>query len=210
MRPHALVLDDISLPWIVLAVLAVWIVPGVVSALAADTLLYRHVRRLVRRAEAEAQSASRVAARVNAEPSTSPIAAVLLGGGALVVALLAVVPDLRASYTEHVVRTQVAATLAAARALQHQIVDTWSTSRLVPRQTNNDALRAHAGANHIDEVEVSPASGRVRLVLAPSLPELAGKAILLAPALDAAEHVRWLCIPVDIPAKFLPRECRAR
>ena len=56
--------------------------------------------------------------------------------------------------------------------------------------------------------EVSPLSGRVRLVLAPTLPELAGKAILLAPALDDTERVRWFCIPIDIPSKYLPAECR--
>lgn len=202
-------IDDASLPWIACAALAIWIVPGTIPALLADSLLYRHVRRLVRRAEAEMPSATKAAARVNAYSPTSPLAAVF-GGVALALALMAVLPDLRAAYTEHLVRAKVAATLAAAKALQRQIVDTWSTSRLVPRQTDNDSLRAHAGASHIDEVEVNPASGRVRLVLAPSLPELAGKAILLAPALDAAENVHWLCIPVDIPHKFLPRECRAR
>jgi hypothetical protein len=57
---------------------------------------------------------------------------------------------------------------------------------------------------------VSPDNGRLRVRFGASLPELAGKAILLAPARDAQQQVRWLCIPIDIPAPYLPPECRRR
>jgi hypothetical protein len=203
-------IDDAHLPWLVAAALAIWLVPGVIAALCANSLLYRRVRRLVRRAESVTRSATKAATLVTSYRPTSPLGAVLLGAVALAVALAMVGPGLRASYDDARVRAKVGASLAAARALQDEVVATWTTSRLVPRQTDNDALRSHQGARHISEAEVSPANGRVRLVLAPSLPELAGKAILLAPALDGRERVQWLCIPVDIPARYLPAECRAR
>jgi hypothetical protein len=44
----------------------------------------------------------------------------------------------------------------------------------------------------------------------PSLPELNGKAILLAPIRNAQQQVRWLCVPVDIAAAYLPPECQRR
>ncbi len=201
-------LDDVRLPWLAAAVLAVWLLPGCIAALTANTLLYLRLRRLVHRAETGTRSATKATAWVSARARTSPLAAAVLGSGALALVLAAAGPGLRASYTKHLVRVQVAASLTAARALQERVVETWTTSRLVPRQTQSDALRAHAGARHLEEVDVSPHNGRVRLVLAPSLPELAGKAILLAPALDERSQVRWLCIPVDIPGKYLPAECR--
>jgi len=55
---------------------------------------------------------------------------------------------------------------------------------------------------------VSLASGRVRLALDSSIPEVSGRTILLAPAIDRRSHVRWICIPVDIPERYLPQECK--
>ncbi len=61
------------------------------------------------------------------------------------------------------------------------------------------------GAAPIRLVGVSPASGRLRLEL--ELPELRGKSILLAPAVDPQQHVQWICVPVDVPRKYLPQDC---
>ena len=57
-------------------------------------------------------------------------------------------------------------------------------------------------------MNVSLTSGRVRLALGSLAPELYGRSILLAPALDRRQQVHWICVPVDIPARYLPRECR--
>ena len=94
------------------------------------------------------------------------------------------------------------------RGLESEIEAGWSSMRLVPRQTNHAGLRAHAGAALIDDVHVHPKTGRIRLALGPSVPELDGKTILLAPARGASDQWLWLCIPVDIPERYLPKECR--
>jgi hypothetical protein len=54
---------------------------------------------------------------------------------------------------------------------------------------------------------VSPVSGRVRVDLGAYHPELDGKAILLAPAVDPEQRVRWICVPVDVPRRYLPPPC---
>ena len=51
-------------------------------------------------------------------------------------------------------------------------------------------------------------NGPVRLSVGASIPELAGKAILLAPAVDRRDRVQWFCVPVGIPDRFLPKSCR--
>ena len=55
---------------------------------------------------------------------------------------------------------------------------------------------------------MSPTTGRVRVSLGPSVPGAAGKQILLAPAVDEDRRVRWMWVPVDIPARYLPEVCR--
>ena len=70
------------------------------------------------------------------------------------------------------------------------------------------SVQASTGAALIDEVDVHPRSGRIKLALGPDVPALDGKTILIAPTRDANDRWQWMCIPVDIPRRWLPRECR--
>jgi hypothetical protein len=125
----------------------------------------------------------------------------------MVLALGAVTTDLVDAYRDHTVRRQVRATLAAVRPVERRVEETWAWARLIPRQTASVAP-GPAARKVIEDVHVDPANGRVRVRFGPSLPELAGKAILMAPTIDAQHRTRWMCIPVDIPTAYLPLECR--
>ena len=194
--------------WVACALLAVWILPGIAPALCADALLYLRVRRVVRDAEECSTGAVGAVKRLSAATPTSMTAAVCLGGGTLFIVLGVLFPHFQAAYVELGIRAQVAQTLAAARVLEQDIEASWTSARLLPRQTENAALRAQAGSALIDEVNVNPVTGRVRIALGPTVPELSGKTILLSPSRGADDHVQWLCVPVDIPARYLPKECR--
>lgn len=193
--------------WIVCAILAIWILPGVLPALLADSLLYRHCRSLVLRAERGARGATGAVRELSRLRPTSTTAACVLGGGVLALINLAVVPPLVTAYGDLGVRTRLAGALAAVRGLEDEIEATWPTARLLPRQTDNPAVRAHADASLIQDLHVNPATGRVRLALGPAVPELAGKTILLAPARGESNRWHWVCVPVDIPVRYLPKEC---
>ena len=194
--------------WVVSAFLAVWILPGVLPALLADSLLYAHVRELVRSAERGAKSANDAVQRLAELAPTSNVAALCLGGGAMIIVGALLLPHLRAAYVDLGIRAQLAQTLASVRALQNEIEATWTSARLLPRQSDHAAVRAQPGASLIADLDVDPLSGRVRVALGPEVPELAGRTILLAPRRDAHDHVQWLCVPVDIPSRYLPKECR--
>lgn len=194
--------------WIVCAILAIWILPGILPALLADSLLYRHCRYLVLCAEQGARGATDAVRRLSQHRPTSTTAACVLGGGALAAMITVVVPPLHAAYADRGVRAQVTQAIAAVSALEDEIEATWPNARLLPRQTDHPALRAHAGAALIHEVHVHPRSGRVRIALGPAVPEVAGKTILLAPARGDGNRWHWVCVAVDIPARYLPLECR--
>jgi hypothetical protein len=200
--------DRADFAWIASAVLAVWILPGVLPALCADALLYRRVKRLVRSAEHGAKGAADAVARLAQRRPTSISAGVCLGGGAMLAMTVILFPQFQAAYSELGIRAQVAQTLAALHVVERDIEAGWSSSRLLPRQTDHKALSAQPGAALIDEVSVSPVTGRVRVALGSGVPELAGKTILLAPRRDDEDRVQWVCVPVDIPPQYLPRECR--
>ena len=200
-------IDYASVPWLLAAVLAIWFLPGIIPALLANSLLYHRVRRMVARAEASAGSASQVAALLARRSPTSLAAGLLLGGGAIVLAANVAAPSVHVAWLEHQVRTKVAAALASVQPLQQQVEDSWNRVRAIPLKLDVDTLRVQAAAAFLDEVSFRPANGRLRLGLGRSIPELFGHSILLAPAVDPSQHIHWMCIPVDIPAKYLPKEC---
>jgi len=125
-----------------------------------------------------------------------------------VLALGIVAPDLFRAYTEHAVRTQVAETLASVKGVQNQVEEQFERAGRAPQRHEELPLQPSAWAHMLDELSLNPATGRLRLSLGPAVPELWGKTLLLAPALDVFQRVRWFCIPIDIPEKYLPKECR--
>ncbi len=197
-----------AVAWFATAALCVWIVPGAIAATLANPLLYQKVRRIVSDAEAERGEPHDVATIVAASRPTSIVIAILLGGWAFGAVLAVTGPQLVALYEELGVRAGVAETLAAMRPLQQQIEDSFLGANAVPSEPDAAALRTRLGRALIDTVNLSPINGRLRLVLGPALPELSGKMILLVPTEDARQRIHWLCIPIDVLAKYLPAECR--
>ena len=112
------------------------------------------------------------------------------------------------AWFEHEVRTQIAAGIESVRPLQEQVEASWDRFRAIPRRLDFGAVRVQAATAFFDEVRFRPANGRLRLGLGSAIPELWGRTIFLAPAVDGAQRIHWMCIPVDIPAQFLPAECR--
>ena len=190
------------------AVVTVWLLPNLVPALVADALLYLRARREVRAAEAGAGSASDALKRLSVTRPTSPLAGILGGGMALALAASLAAPNLELAEAERAVRAQVGTTLDAVKALQVDVEAALRHSDSLPRPFDALLTVVRAGGTLAEAVDVHPATGRVRVALGSAVPALAGKAILLAPAVDAREQVRWTCIPVDIPRALLPAACR--
>jgi len=200
--------DDWSLPWLLCAAASMWLVPGVIAAVLSTPLLYGRVRRLVQRAERIASDPAQAAAMLASHRSTSLLAALIFGVGALLIALSPVAPRMLAAYAEHIVRAQIVASLSALSPLKREVEEQWSYFATMPRPFSGAAVAARRWTQFLDDVSISPITGRLRIALGPSIPELWGKTILLAPATDWLQRIHWTCIPVDIPRNYLPKECR--
>jgi hypothetical protein len=201
-------LGNSSVVWIACAALLVWFLPAVVAGLIANPLVFREARQHVGDAEAKTARTEEAAQELSERKAVAPAIAAFLGGGAMLLAVYTAAPGLEIAYADHLVRARVAEGLAAIRPLQRQVEEGWLSSRSLPDIPNYAVVAAQRGAEFLETVNLNPASGRVRLALGPLIPELWGRAILLAPALDRRQRVRWICVPVDIPARYLPQECR--
>jgi hypothetical protein len=189
------------------AAFLVWLGPGLVAATIANTLVYRRARRLVGTAEARRTRPEKAARWLSQRTVIAPIPAALTGAATILLVLHVMIPSLQATFADRVVRSRIAESLAAMQPLQRQLEE-WLVSRSPSDAPDFAHAQAPLAAEFHDSVNVSLTSGRVRLALGSLAPELSGRSILLAPALDRRQQVRWICVPVDIPARYLPRECR--
>jgi hypothetical protein len=200
--------DESTLLWLACAALLTLVVPGVAGAALANALLYRRVRRNIRVAEREAHTASQVASRVGGVMPVSPYGAAVLGSLAFALLFGAAGPLLVDAYNDHAVRVKVVKALAGVAPIKEQVESAWLALGRWPRPAVAMEIPARAGAVLFDEVAVDPSTGRVKLAVGPSIPELGGKAILLVPTIDRLERVQWFCVPVGIPERYLPQACR--
>ena len=200
-------IGDSSLAWWAGAGLSVWLIPGVVSATCANTFYYHFVKRLVRRAEKNTRSAETAASRLLKRGSTDILLALLLGVGTLLFVASLIGPRLQLAHHAHEMRVKLAQVLAAVKPLQRQVEDDWARTGAIPQRPDYGAVRIHPAYALLYGVDLNPRNGRVRVDLGNAVPELEGRSILLAPAVDAWLKLRWLCVPIDIPAAYVPAIC---
>jgi len=201
-------LGDSTLASLGCAVLLLWVLPGIVAGIAADTLLYRRARRLIRDAEAHTFRPEEAARLLGEHTPIALGSAAMLGGAAIIASLFVAVPNLQAAVADRVVRTRVAEALVTLRPLQRQVEEAWGFARSTLAAPNIEIVGRKRGDDFTAAVNVNLDSGRLLLALGPGIPELSGRSILLAPAIDRQERVHWICVPVDIPTRYLPHERR--
>jgi Protein of unknown function (DUF2628)/Pilin (bacterial filament) len=200
-------LSDSDGAWLACGAALVWLLPGIVAAPLANSHLYRNVKRLVAMATARSLETAKAARLLSARRPTDLLLAVVCAlTGTLTASFLA--PHVYALYENHSVRARLAQSLAAIKPLQREIEESWERSNAIPRTLEQAAAALRTGGDLVDSVNFNPLNGRLRVALGAGITELAGKNILLAPVVDAAQGVQWLCIPVDIAPKYLPWQCR--
>ena len=200
-------IGDSSLAWWACAALSVWLIPGIVAATCANTFYYHQVRRLVRRAEKNARSAETAASRLVKRGATDILLALLLGVGTLLFVGSLIGPRLQIAYHAHEMRVKLQQVMAAVKPLQRQVEHDWALTRSIPQRPDYGAVRTHDAFALVDGVDLNPRNGRVRVDFGDAVPELQGRSLLLAPAVDAWQKVSWLCVPIDIPTAYVPAAC---
>jgi Protein of unknown function (DUF2628) len=201
-------LGDSLAVWLACAVALIWLLPGVIASLCANSLLYGQVRRLVQRAEALTTEKTGVARLLSERRPTDIVYAVLLGSVVVMITWMLVAPPLAAMYADREVRVKVAEGLAAIRPLQRQVEESWHRFHAIPYSLDDAAWFVRRSGSVIDGVNFNPINGRFRLALGSTIAELADKTIFLAPAVDPWQRLFWVCVPVGISPKHLPLECR--
>jgi hypothetical protein len=202
------VMDEAALVWLIAAAAALWLLPGVLAALFANSLLYRRVKRLLRRAQAHSTEMTAVARQLSTRRPTALLVALLVGGAVVALAPSFIAPRLYMIYHDRDIQGRVAASLAAVKPLQLQVEESLQRFHALPHALDRAVMIMQRSGTLIDSVSFNPLNGRLRLALASTEADSAGDALLLTPVLDAWGGLYWVCIPVHIAQKYLPKECR--
>jgi hypothetical protein len=199
--------DGSRMAWWACAAFFCWLLPATVSATFANTFYYRRVRYLVRQAETNTRSAEVAANRLFHRQPTDALLALLLGTGILLCVGSLIGSRLHVAYHAHTLRGALSQVIAAVAPLQRQVEEQWTRSGAIPFAPDYEAVRTNPSLRLVAAVDLNRNNGRVRIDLGDAVPELEGRSILLAPALDAWQKLHWLCVPIDIPAAYVPASC---
>ena len=198
---------DPGVAGLAVAAIAAWFTPGIVGALIANTLLHRKARALVRDAEALTSQTDRAARWLSRRTVIAPFHA-----AATTMFMLAALGVVDSESASGLCRPagQGANRRRASPRYNRCSGSSRNGSFRARRSTRRRSRWPHRFPTGVSfgSVTVSLANGRVRLALDSSIPEVSGRTILLAPAIDRRSQVRWICIPVDIPERYLPQECK--
>ena len=160
-------LDGTGVVWWIALAFSVWLFPSLLSALAADALLWGRVRRDVARAETGTRSASKAVYALAQAVPTSPASAIALGGGAIVLAATLLGPPIRAEYVAHAARDAVTATLTSLRIVQEAVESAWDRTGTLAHARNVGSLLAQNDGAYVGRRRGHVVRSRARLARPP-------------------------------------------
>ena len=159
-------------------------------------------------------SAERKAVR----PSRHPLAFVLAifvpnlgiaGGAASMLVTVAIIGILAAvaipAYQDYTVRAQLMEPVSIGRLATVAVSAYYYKNNKVPERIEDAGFTRPKALSTIEAVTIDK-EGVIDVVL--SIPQVKGKVLKFVPRLDADKRIVWRCAGGEIPAKYLPTDCR--
>lgn len=128
----------------------------------------------------------------------------------IVIAIIAILMAIAIpAYQDYAVRTKVSEGINLAGASKLAIAETYSSVGRFPPNQASAGLPTAASINgkYVTSVSVSGTAGQVLITYNNVEPKLNNMTLVLS-ATTAAGSVKWRCRSANLPAKYLPSECR--
>jgi type IV pilus assembly protein PilA len=203
-------------------VIVLFLAPGAVLSMFANTLYWRHVRKVIRNVPASfATQPDKRAARIqrNGGAAIGPMIGVMLGvsvfGGGMLAAIS--IP----AYQDYTIRSQVAEGLNLASAPKALVEEIWISEHRWAEQS--DFAGEIPTGKFVDKIEVF--TGSVVITFGGQAnARINGQRMAITPSTNADGDIRWACgnamTPAgwtasdgysgsDVPDKYLPSSCRS-
>jgi len=131
------------------------------------------------------------------------------GSAASLLVVIAIIGILAAvalpAYQDYTVRAKIIGALSEGNKASAAVAAYYYKNDAVPKTFQDAGVTPPSPGNILRGMTIDP-GGVIRIELAFS--PIEGKAVLLAPSLDAQKKIVWKCTSQDIPQKYLPMQCR--
>jgi type II secretory pathway pseudopilin PulG len=133
----------------------------------------------------------------------------IAGGGASMLVMVAIIGVVAAvaipAYQDYTVRAKLLEPVSVGRQATVAVSEYYEKNNEVPARIEDAGFAPPKASSTIETVTIDK-NGAIGVVL--SIPQVKGKVLRFVPQLDADKRVVWRCSGGDIPAKFLPVDCR--
>jgi Tfp pilus assembly protein PilE len=171
----------------------------------ANTLYYNHCNIKIREAQASSRDTQRQLGELKGRGGTSRIVWIL----ALIFVFVFVVGILAAiaipAYQQYTVRARTSQAIIIGNAAAESVETYYHQHRKIPTTLSAAGFSAPLPPS-VKEVSVDNQTGAISITMASD--PIAGQSFQLMPSVDANDQIIWKCMSVDIPEKYLPRQCR--
>jgi len=169
----------------------------------ANALYYKHCRNKIAAAKASSNERQRQLGELSARGGTSNVALLLLIFIPFVVAILAAIA--LPAYQDYTVRARLAEALSIGSGAAESVANYYYQNQQIPAKLE-DAGFVGSPSKSIQGIDINSKNGVVVVTMATT--PIVGKSLLLVPSVGADNRIAWKCMSQDIPAKYLPLQCR--
>ncbi len=157
------------------------------------------------------------AERKAVRPGRHPLAFVLAifvpnlgmaGGGASMLVMVAIIGILAAvaipAYQDYTIRARMVEPISIGRQATVAVAEYYYKNNKVPASLDDAGIPAPS-AQSIEAMMIEK-NGVIDVVV--SIPQVKGKTLRFVPRVDESKRIVWQCMGGEIPAKYLPQDCR--
>ena len=170
----------------------------------ANTLYYQHCNKKIIEAKASSHDMQRQLGELSGKGGTSNVALIIV----LVFAFIAAIGILAAiaipAYQDYTTRARLAEAASVGNSAAESIAQYYYQHQAVPSSLDVAGFTASLPSS-VKNIAVDSQNGIVSITMATA--PIEGKELLLVPSLDTNNQITWKCMSLEIPDKYLPRQC---
>ena len=110
------------------------------------------------------------------------------------------------AYQDYTIRAKVSQAILFGNQATMAVEGYYQKNGSVPLRLEDAGISSVPGSNFVQLAQVDPGNGSIQVVLA--VPPVEGKSVHFIPSVGPDKRVTWRCASHDIPAKYLPQQCR--
>lgn len=173
----------------------------------ANALYYKHCKKKIMEVKASSNVLQRQLGELSAKGGTSNVVLIIV----LIFVFIAMIGILAAiaipAYQDYTIRARLMEASSVGNTAAESVANYVYQYQKIPSNLEDAGFVASLPSS-VKKIDVNSEDGTVTITMATA--PIEGGSLLLLPSLDANNKITWKCMSQDIPARYLPRQCRQK